>query len=150
MKKGLFFWVIVISSISLKAQSDSIAIVKTIQVFFNGMESYDTVKINTTIDSSIFLYSIMKNKNEESILTNETKQEFYRQIISLKGKNYQEKIVSYEIKQDANMAIVWAPYEFIFEGNFSHCGVNVFTMIKSRETWKILGITDTRRKKGCR
>jgi hypothetical protein len=57
--------------------------------------------------------------------------------------------MSYDIKIDDNMAIAWTPYEFYITDKFSHCGVNVFTLIKTEQGWKIAGIIDTRRKEKC-
>ncbi len=47
------------------------------------------------------------------------------------------------------MANAWTPYEFWYNGNFSHCGVNSFQLIKKDEKWKIIYLVDTRRKEGC-
>ena len=47
------------------------------------------------------------------------------------------------------MAIAWTPYTFYFNDQLSHCGVNVFSLIKRGDAWKIMGVTDTRRKEGC-
>ncbi len=35
------------------------------------------------------------------------------------------------------MAVVWAPYEFQLEGEVSHCGVDVFNMLKIDGEWVI-------------
>jgi hypothetical protein len=132
-----------------KAQSDSLAIVGTIQTFFKGMQSWDTAIINTSLDSTIFFYSIAQDKNGHTVLSPETRESFYTQVTGLKGRKYAEQLLSYDIKTDGNLAMVWSPYKFYFEGNFSHCGTDVFTLVKRDIGWKILGITDTRRRTGC-
>lgn len=60
-----------------------------------------------------------------------------------------EEILSIEIRIDGNMAHAWTPYKFYVDGNFSHCGVNSFQLIKTEMGWKIVYIIDTRRKEGC-
>jgi hypothetical protein len=35
------------------------------------------------------------------------------------------------------LAVVWTPYEFWRDGKTSHCGVDVFEMVKEQGTWKI-------------
>ena len=47
------------------------------------------------------------------------------------------------------MAHVWAPYEFWYNGEFSHCGVNSFQLFKEEDTWKIIYLIDSRRKEDC-
>jgi Putative lumazine-binding len=51
---------------------------------------------------------------------------------------------------DGNMASAWVPYSFYRAGVFSHCGVNHMLLTKGKNGWKILTITDTRRKDDCR
>jgi hypothetical protein len=47
------------------------------------------------------------------------------------------------------MAAAWTPYRFYRNGEFSHCGVNSFQLVKMAEGWKIVYIIDTRRKEPC-
>lgn len=60
-----------------------------------------------------------------------------------------EKIGPAEIRIDDNLATVFTPYAFHYNGNLSHCGVNVFLIAKQGEDWRIVGLADTRRRQGC-
>ena len=131
------------------AQQDNENIKKTIHLFFDGMKKNDTAVIRNSLDTSCFLYSIMQNKNGQTVLQQEAIADFLQQVISLKGKKLDERLTSFDIKIDGAMAIAWTPYNFYFNDILSHCGVNVFTLIKRNDVWKIMGITDTRRKEGC-
>ena len=42
------------------------------------------------------------------------------------------------ITTDGNIASVWAPYEFYLDEVFSHCGTNLFFLVKENEKWRIL------------
>jgi hypothetical protein len=66
-----------------------------------------------------------------------------------KDKKFEEKLLGFNIQVDGNMANAWTPYEFWYEGEFSHCGVNSFQLIKDDGEWKIIYLVDTRRKEGC-
>lgn len=35
------------------------------------------------------------------------------------------------------LAVVWTPYEFWRDGKTSHCGIDVFELVKEQGTWKI-------------
>lgn len=131
------------------AQQDAENIKTTINFFFEGMNTNDTTVIRNSLDSSCFLYSIAQNKNGQTILQQEAIDDFLQQVISLKGKKLDERLTSFDIKIDGAMAIAWTPYNFYFNDQLSHCGVNVFSLIKRNDAWKIMGITDTRRKDGC-
>ena len=131
------------------AQQDNENIKKTINLFFEGMKTNDTAVIRNSLDSSCFLYSIAQNKNGQPVLKQEAIADFLEEVIFLKGKKLDERLTSFDIKIDGAMAIAWTPYNFFFNDQLSHCGVNVFTLIKRKDVWKIMGITDTRRKEGC-
>ncbi len=67
-----------------------------------------------------------------------------------KDQKWEEKLLAFNGYKDGNLGIVWTPYEFWLNGKFSHCGANLFTLAKVGNDWKILSITDSRRKKGCK
>jgi hypothetical protein len=131
------------------AQAENEAIKKQINTFFAGMKSNDTVVINSAVDSSCFLYTIMQTKDGKTLLENGKMADFLKQVTELKGKNIDEQPLSFDIKIDGAMAIAWVPYKLFFNGQLHHCGADVFTLIKRDNGWKIMGITDTRRKNGC-
>lgn len=39
------------------------------------------------------------------------------------------------------VAMVWTPYDFHLNGEFSHCGIDVFTMLNGAEGWQVTSIT---------
>jgi hypothetical protein len=63
--------------------------------------------------------------------------------------SFDEKIGPAEIRIDDNLATVFTPYAFHYNGNLSHCGVNVFLIARVGEDWRIVGLADTRRGQGC-
>ena len=60
-----------------------------------------------------------------------------------------EQFVVREVIVNDNLVTVVTPYEFYFNGEFSHCGVDVFVIARTGDDWKIVGLTDTRRRGGC-
>lgn len=131
------------------AQTDNDQIKASIENFFSGMRNNDTAQIRSVTDSACFLYSVSQNKAGKTILEKEAFNSFLQQVIKLKGQSIDEQITSYSIQTDGALGMAWTPYRFYLNGQFYHCGVNVFTMIKRGDQWKILGITDTRRRNGC-
>jgi hypothetical protein len=47
------------------------------------------------------------------------------------------------------MAVFWAPYDFYIDGEFSHCGVDVFDLIKLDGQWKLANSMYTVISSGC-
>jgi hypothetical protein len=65
-------------------------------------------------------------------------------------KGAADERISFEtVKIDGPLAIVWAPYNFFFNGQFSHCGMDSFQLVRFGKEWKIQYIIDTRRRTGC-
>ena len=46
-------------------------------------------------------------------------------------------------------ATIWAEYDFYLGDQFSHCGVDVMWLAKLATGWKIIALSDTRRREGC-
>jgi hypothetical protein len=44
---------------------------------------------------------------------------------------------------DGPIAMVWLPYDFYVNDTWSHCGVDIFTMVKSDRGWKIASLAYT-------
>jgi hypothetical protein len=75
------------------------------------------------------------------------------QFLDALGKNtkalWKERIWSPQVRVDGAMAQVWAPYDFHLDGQFSHCGIDTFTLVHGAEGWRIAAIAYTVRKDHC-
>ena len=60
-----------------------------------------------------------------------------------------EVIFNTEVKVDGALANVWSDYVLYANGNFIHCGVDVFELVQVDGKWLITTIHDTRRKEPC-
>lgn len=47
------------------------------------------------------------------------------------------------------MAMAWIPYDFHVNGEFSHCGVDIFSLIKIENDWKFISASYTVEKTEC-
>ena len=74
---------------------------------------------------------------------------FIEQVGGAEPGAFDERIGPAEIRIDDNLATVFTPYAFHYNGNLSHCGVNVFLIARVRDDWRIVGLADTRRGQGC-
>jgi hypothetical protein len=133
------------------AQSENEAdIKKVIKLFFKGLQSGDSTTIKKTITSDAILQTTFIDKEGESILRTEDFNKFLKSIASKKPEdNWEEKLLSYNVQIDGNMANVWTPYKFYLNYKFSHCGVNSFQLFHNGEKWNIIYLIDTRRRLGC-
>jgi hypothetical protein len=133
------------------AVDEQAAVKQTIETFFEGFHKGDTIVMKSVMLDKFTTQTAFKNKEGKDVLVtdNSTK------LINAIGKRpadqkWDERLLDFKIRVDGNMANAWTPYEFWFNGNFSHCGVNSFQLFKDNGTWKIIYLIDTRRKKGCK
>jgi hypothetical protein len=129
-----------------EARQEVIAAVNT---FFDYFHQRDTSNLRQTFYPKATLKSIKYNNGKPEI--SEDNIELMLNNIGKLPSNatFQEKLLAYEVQIDADLATVWTPYEFYFNGKFSHCGANAFTLVKINGKWLIVSIIDTRRKEKC-
>ncbi|RNC87073.1 MAG: nuclear transport factor 2 family protein [Winogradskyella sp.] len=152
MKKyTLFAITLLFVSFGFSQNSEEENVKETIIEFFDAFHKQDTVKLKSMAKGNVQLQSISKNKEGKTRLSENDYNQFVRSIAGIpKDKTFEEKLLGFDIKIDGNMANAWTPYEFWFDGNFSHCGVNSFQLVKVEEDWKIIYLVDTRRRQGCK
>jgi hypothetical protein len=119
-----------------------------INTMFAAMKNSDTVLLKSCFADSMVLQTIGRNKEGLVILT-EKPSIFVESIGKLPAGDADERIVFETIKVDGPLAIAWTPYQFYYKGQFSHCGVNSFQLVRFNGVWKIQYIIDTRRRQGC-
>lgn len=124
---------------------------ETINTFFKGLHNGDSTVIKSILHTSIKIQTTSVNKEGKKILNTETKNQLLRAIASKKVSDiYFEKLLSYTIKVDGNLASVWTPYEFYYNGKFSHCGANSFQLFNNNGKWEIIYLVDMRRRSNCK
>ncbi|MFI2743747.1 nuclear transport factor 2 family protein [Zhouia sp. PK063] len=148
MKNFVIIALVFSANFSFSQQTaDKIEVKNTIDAFFKAFHEQDSVAIKSTVSDEVIMQSIGKNKDGKIKLTTANFHDFLKSIISIPKENtFEEKLTDYIINVDGNMANVWTPYEFWYNGKFSHCGVNNFQLFKEDEHWKIIYIIDTRRR----
>ena len=119
--------------------------------FFEGFHEGDTAKIAKTIDPNLSMLTIAKDKKG---IIKTVKTDFNKFLGAIhnrpKEQKWLEKLLSFKIDANNQIAQVWTPYEFYVNDQFSHCGVNVFQLFNDGDNWKIIAIADTRNREGCK
>ena len=130
-----------------KAQtSEETAAQLPIKQLFLGMRDSDSVLVKQAFAVGARLETVVKDKDGAISVKNTPLSKFFATIGSSPSGALDERLAGMEIKIDGEMATVWTPYEFFYNGQFSHRGVNAFQLVKINGNWKIWSIIDTRRK----
>ncbi len=124
-------------------------IINVIKTMFDGMRAGDSAMVSSVFSENIQNYTVFKTKKGEHRMVKDEPQKFLDAVGTPHPKVWDERIWSYDVKIDGLLASVWTEYSFYLGDKFSHCGVNVFQLFKTKEGWEIVNITDTRRRSSC-
>ncbi|MBK8044278.1 MAG: nuclear transport factor 2 family protein [Haliscomenobacter sp.] len=150
MKKTAFFFLLLLPFF-LNAQltqdeTDAIGVVKRL---FDGMRASDSNMVRSTFHPRAQLQTTLIGADGKPRLVDADINRFVASIGAPKEQMFDERIWSYDVRIDQGLASVWTEYTFYIGNTMSHCGVNAFHLFKDADGWKIIQITDTRRKEGC-
>lgn len=150
MKKFIICCILCVLNVyAVQAQQEESAVKATINQLFEGMRNADSTKILSVFAPAAIMQTIVENNEGKTSIRQNQVAGFAASVGKLAKGAADEQIIFETIKVDGNLAIVWTPYRFIFNGTFSHCGVNTFTLVRLNGEWKINYLIDTRRKQNC-
>jgi hypothetical protein len=141
---------LVIGSIALcpslgRAQSGAEKdVLATVQSVFDGMRTADSAKVRAAFDPGARFAGL----DSTGRVTYGTLDGWFRAIANSAGR-WEEPLYDVQVRVDANMAHVWAPYTFYLDRKVRHCGIDSFELLRTNAGWKITQISDTQRRENC-
>ncbi|MCC3153062.1 nuclear transport factor 2 family protein [Hymenobacter sp. BT770] len=138
------------SAFAQKASSETAAVKQTVTSFFDGMRRGDSTMVRRTLAPGVVFHGIGGKPGQPSTLETESINGFLKAVGTPHPEIWDERVQFERVLIDANLASVWAPYEFYLGSKFSHCGYDSFQLVKLADGWKIAHIIDTRRKEKCK
>ena len=149
MKPVFIIATFIACSLAVRAQTTEDSVKAAVKLLFDGMLSSDGVKLQNAFADSAVLQTITNTKEGKLLIKNESVAAFAASISKLPKGAADERIQFETIKIDGPLASVWTPYKFYYNGQFSHCGVDSYQLVRINGTWKIQYLIDTRRKQPC-
>jgi len=149
MKKMMLCLVLLTTVYVTKAQTATDSVKAVINGLFTSMRNADSAAIVNAFADNHTLQTLVRDKEGNILAKTDLATDFGRNIGRLPKNAADERIEFASIQIDGPLASVWTPYKFYFNGNFSHCGVNSFQLLRTKNGWKILYLVDTRRKEPC-
>lgn len=129
----------------LKQEKSIDAIKAVVNNMFIAMAETDTILLKNCFSDNGVIQTIVAKPEGNSVRT-DLLQNFVNSIGKQTKGALDERIEFGPIQTEGQMATVWTPYTFYFNGKFSHKGVNSFQLVKFKEGWKIQYLIDTRYK----
>ncbi len=133
------------------------SIIAVVEEFFAALEARDTAAIRRLFlpDASVhrlFLPTArsapVEHRADSSAIASASLDEFLRRV-SIARTRLRERIWDPQVLEHRGLAVVWAPYDFRLDDRFSHCGVDAFTLLRSRDGWRFAGMAYTAEPTGC-
>lgn len=150
MLKRLILPAILLLHFSSKAQTDErTAVMAVIQKMFDGMRTGDSAAVRSVFDPTARLLTALVDADGKPVLKSGSIGNFVEAVGTPHDEIWDERIWSFDINIEGQLATAWTEYTFFRGEIMSHCGVNAFQLFNSESGWKIIQITDTRRQTSC-
>lgn len=137
--KKIFLLILLLISINSFAQKtqnpEEKEILLKVQQFFDALEKQDTVLFKSILLTNGQVWAISEKENAAKYSMRQFS-DFMKTLIN-PARVIQERMLSSEVKIHDRIAMAWVPYSLDISGKFSHCGVDLFTFLKTDEGWKI-------------
>jgi len=124
---------------SSAADGDDKAVLAPVQAFFDGMAKYDSAAIRATVQPEGSVALLRKGK-----VVRMTLGEFADHMKPAKDR-IEERIYDPLVRVDGDIAFIWAPYDFLVNGQVKHCGTDAVNLVRIDGRWLIAGIADNSR-----
>ena len=125
-------------------------VIATIEQLFDGMRAADSNMVRAVFHPEMRLNTTMLDQEGKPRMVEGDIDRFVASVGQSEPGTLNEKIWSYDVQIDQNLASAWTPYTFFVGDQLSHCGVNTFQLFRTEAGWQIIQITDTRQREGCR
>jgi hypothetical protein len=123
------------------------AVLAVVQRLWDGMKTRDTALVRSVFDSSATLTRIATRTGEARVQV--TPVSGFIEALGRANEAWNERMFAPEVRIDGALATVWTEYDFHLGGQFSHCGVDAFQLLKTSAGWKIVALSDTARREDC-
>jgi hypothetical protein len=123
------------------SSSDEQAVLASIQAMFDGMTKRDPQLIKNPVLAGGTMTLMRDGKPVQM-----TFEAFADRVGKPGTAHIEERISNPLVRIDRDLAVVWAPFEFLIDGKVDHCGTDLFTLVRTEGKWLIANVADTSRK----
>ena len=136
-----------ISTPPLHAQTETQQVMAVLNDFFTAINTSDTAAFNKVFFKDAHMFN-SRSVNDSTVYASRPA---VKTSIFKPGVQYRETMRTKGVKVEIHQAIAmaWVPYDFYTNNTFSHCGIDVFTLMKTDRGWKIALIAYSVEKTGC-
>jgi hypothetical protein len=123
------------------ATAEEQAVLVPIKAMFDGMAKHDAAAIKAQVLPGGMMVLMRDGKPAQM-----TFEEFAERVGKPGKSQIEERIHDPLVRIDNDLAVVWAPFEFLVDGKVDHCGTDLFNLVRTDGKWVIASVADTGRK----
>lgn len=131
-----------------RAEPEREAVLAPIRQLFDGMRRGDSAAVRAVFHPGAFLATALVRDGAPAV-RGDSLEAFVRAVGTPHDEVWDERLFNEEVRIDGPLAAVWTEYSFYAGTRFSHCGVDAFQLARTADGWRIIALTDTRRRDGC-
>ena len=121
--------------------ADSAAVVGIVKNLFNGMRTRDTALMRAQFHSSATMRSVSYDRTAKAVVEEDGPSDWIGGVGSAPATLFiDERLGPPTVHVDGNLATVWVYYELWVGDRFSHCGADVFTLVRTEGKWRIASL----------
>ena len=125
----------------LAATPEEQAVLAPVQALFDGMAKRDAEAIRKPLLTGGTMVLMRDGKPTQMTF------EVFADRTGRPGTTrIEERIHDPLVRIDHDLAVVWAPFEFLADGKVDHCGTDLFNLVRTDGKWLIASVADTGRK----
>jgi Putative lumazine-binding len=122
------------------ATPDEQAVLAPITALFDGMAKRDATVMKKPLMAGGTMVLMRDGKPVQM-----TFEAFAERVGKPGTTKIEERIHDPLVRIDNDLAVVWAPFEFLVDGKVDHCGTDLFNLVLTDGKWLIASIADTGR-----
>jgi len=135
------FFAILATSLATRILAQSVeeqAVLAPIHAMFEGMSRRDAAAIKArTLPGGTMV--LMRDGKPTQVTF-----EAFAERVGKPGKaQIEERIHDPLVRIDNDLAVVWAPFDFLVDGKVDHCGTDLFNLVRVDGRWMIASVADT-------
>ncbi|GMQ82728.1 MAG: hypothetical protein BMS9Abin05_2188 [Rhodothermia bacterium] len=129
------------------AQNEETLVLSSVQQFFDGMAAADSVASRALLMEGGQFHSV--RQDPDGLFVRRSTFEEYLSDIASNANAFLERMWDPQVSVNGRLAVVTTPYDFHINGEFTHCGTDVFNLIKTDTGWRISSVMYTVERTGC-
>ncbi|HEY7209673.1 MAG TPA: nuclear transport factor 2 family protein [Bryobacteraceae bacterium] len=122
----------------LAATAEEQAVIAPIQAMFEGMTKRNAAAIKQPLLPGGTMVLMRDGKPVQM-----TFEAFAERVAKPGTTHIEERIYDPLVRIDHDLAVIWAPFDFLVDGKVDHCGTDLFTLVQRGGKWLIASIADT-------